>query len=284
MTNQKELTLPTGKGHISFSELKTWIECGWAHKLIHIDKLSDFEDSIYSDFGKAIHTACEGYLQTRKMDTASALSEIKTFWEERGYPDVDNWPEYKSAVPVLQYWLDTAENMLASVPSFMEEQYPGWEVVAVEERFREPFLDTGFYFKGFIDAIIKVEKKGKTKYYIIDWKTAGNGGWHPQKRRDNNVRMQLVLYKYFWAQKHKIDYKSIQCAFVLLKRNNPDMTKKSSGNRCSILKVSAGPVTIERAVKKVKSMFTLVNRRMHLKNRYSCKFCEFFETEHCKLI
>ena len=38
-----ELKLLTGKPHVSFSEIKDWVECSYRHKLIHIDKLSTFE-------------------------------------------------------------------------------------------------------------------------------------------------------------------------------------------------------------------------------------------------
>ena len=30
---------PTGKPHVSFSEIKAWKECSWRHKLIYIDKI-----------------------------------------------------------------------------------------------------------------------------------------------------------------------------------------------------------------------------------------------------
>lgn len=282
--SELEIVLPTGKGHVSFSELKTWVDCGWAHKLIHIDKLSEFEDSIYSDFGTVIHEGCEEYLESRSMNVDKVVQKIEEFWSDRGYPDVDNWPEYDSAVPELDYWTTTAERILDSVPSFLDEQFPDWEFVNAEEQFREPIGDTGYFFKGFIDAIIKVKnKRGKEIYWLIDWKTASSAGWYRTKRRDPTVLMQLVLYKHFWAQKHGIPLKDIRCAFILLKRDNPDPVKrKKNGNRCSIIKVSAGPKTIEKSLKRVFNMISALNRTFFLKNRTNCKFCEFLDTEHCK--
>lgn len=278
-----EELLPTGRPHLSYSEVKTWLDCGWMHKLVHIDKLSKFEPSIFSDFGSIIHDACENYLQTRVMEKERAFEKIREIWEKRGYPDVEDWPDYESAVPDLDYWLTTADNMLSSVPDFLDEQFPGWKCHSAEERFKESVRDEGIKFKGFIDGVLVVEKKGKPIYWIIDWKTAKPGGWHPSKRRDTKVLLQLVLYKYFWAQKNDIPLKDIRCAFVLLRRDEPDPAKrKKGGNRCSILKVSAGPKTIDKAMKQIRNMIVALRKELFLKNRTSCTFCEFQDTEHCK--
>ena len=46
---------PTGKPHISFSEIKQWKECAYRHKLTYIDKIDVFEDSPYlHQFMKAV--------------------------------------------------------------------------------------------------------------------------------------------------------------------------------------------------------------------------------------
>ena len=47
------------KEHISFSELKTWDECAYKHKLAYIDDLKQFIGNEYTAFGKAIHDTCE---------------------------------------------------------------------------------------------------------------------------------------------------------------------------------------------------------------------------------
>ena len=41
----KENTFPTGKPHVSFSEIKIWKECPWRHKLTYIDKIDMFADA-----------------------------------------------------------------------------------------------------------------------------------------------------------------------------------------------------------------------------------------------
>ena len=41
--------------HVSYSELKTWKECSWRHKLQYIEKLKGFQGNEYTAFGTAIH-------------------------------------------------------------------------------------------------------------------------------------------------------------------------------------------------------------------------------------
>ena len=71
--------------------------------------------------------------------------------------------------------------------------------------------------------------------------------------------------------------KKIQCAFVLLKK------VKTVGKSCQLIKVSSGPKTLEKSNKLVRSMIKTVEKGMFLKNRNSCMFCEFKNTEHCRL-
>ena len=47
------------KRHISFSELKTWAECPYKHKLKYIDGINGFTGNAFTAFGTAIHSVCE---------------------------------------------------------------------------------------------------------------------------------------------------------------------------------------------------------------------------------
>ena len=53
------------------------------------------------------------------------------------------------------------------------------------------------------------------------------------------------------------------------------------GKVCQIVDVSAGEKTIAKANKMVNSMIKLVRKGTSLKNRYSCKFCPYYNTSHC---
>ena len=60
---------PTGKNHVSFSEVKHWKECPYRHKLIYIDKVDMHKPSPYLDFGTAVHSGCELLLEGKNLST-----------------------------------------------------------------------------------------------------------------------------------------------------------------------------------------------------------------------
>lgn len=272
---QEVHSLPTGKSHISFSEIKCWSECAFRHKLLYIDGLSEDVPTIFSDFGTVCHSGCEQYLKTRVMDKAAAVAEITKLWEERGYPNIPNWSRYASSK--LEDWISYLD-FLDDVPGFLDQNFPGWELVSAEDELFTPLYEgSDVSFKGFIDCVIRVPSgKGKFIYWILDWKTAGTSGWHRDKKRSPIVQMQLRYYKHFWSQKTATPFNSIRCGFVLLKRG----AKKKK--KCDLVTVSVGEKTAERELHRAKSMVSAIRIGRFPKNRYSCTFCEFANTPHCK--
>jgi len=273
---------PTGKPHVSFSEVKNWKECPYRHKLLYIDKIENSEPSPFLDFGTAVHEGCENIIEGKELPREKLLTNIREAWKKYDF-DNPEWiarqPDwYKKSYAPLDEWCQWAENMWDEVVPFLDKEFPGWQIHKAEEDLYEPIAGKSISFKGFIDGVIKVPKKRGSghEYWIIDWKTAGKGGWRSEKKQDFLMQLQLVLYKYYWAQKHDIPHNQIRCAFVTLGRG----AKK--GKVCQLVKVSAGPKTLAKGVKVLNSMITGVNRKLYLKNRESCKYCPYHNTEHCK--
>jgi len=273
---------PTGKPHVSFSEVKNWKECPYRHKLLYIDKIENSEPSPFLDFGTAVHEGCENIIEGKELPREKLLTNIREAWKKYDF-DNPEWiarqPDwYKKSYAPLDEWCQWAENMWDEVVPFLDKEFPGWQIHKAEEDLYEPIAGKSISFKGFIDGVIKVPKKRGSghEYWIIDWKTAGKGGWRSEKKQDFLMQLQLVLYKYYWAQKHDIPHNQIRCAFVTLGRG----AKK--GKVCQLVKVSAGPKTLAKGVKVLNSMITGVNRKLYLKNRELCKYCPYHNTEHCK--
>ena len=283
MNNITTHSFPTGKPHISFSEIKIWKECSWRHKLVYIDKIDMFEPSPYLDFGTAVHEGCETYLKNKTVDTEKLKGDITTAWEKYGF-DSPEWIEkqpawyLKSSNVGVAKWCEWAENMWDELPEFLEETFPNWECFDAEETLYESIEKKDISFKGFIDAIIKVPKKRGDGhvYWIIDWKTAGIYGWRRDKKQDLGMTAQLILYKHFWARKHGIDIKDVRCGFVLLKRGG------KRGKICELVTVSVGPKALEKGKKLMNNMVGSVKKGMFLKNRNSCTYCQYYQTDHCK--
>ena len=278
MIEQKEF--PTGKKHVSFSEIKMWKECAYKHKLTHIDKIDVFEPSPFLDFGTAVHEGCESIVEKKSPNRKKLVEDIRKAWLTHGFdnPDwVEKQPGWYKYAPVDE-WVNWANNMWDDIPRFLSEQFPNWETVIAEEELYEPIENTGLSFKGFIDAIIKIPKNNGDGfiYWIIDWKTANAYGWRREKKQDILMTAQLILYKHFWAKKHNIPLKDIRCGFILLKRGG------KPGNMCDLVTVSVGPKAIDKALKIMRSMIKNVEKKFSLKNRNSCTYCPYKGTEHCK--
>jgi len=279
MTTNTNTNFPTGKPHISFSEVKTWKECSYKHKLTYVDKIDLFEPSPYLDFGTAVHEGCETLLENRTVNKDKLLKDIKSAWEEHGFED----PEWYTKMPgwykhePVETWCQWAENMWDEIPGYLDETFPGWEFVEAEEALYEPIEGKPVSFKGFIDGIIKVPKKRGSgyNYWIIDWKTAGSYGWRREKKQDILMTAQLILYKHFWSIKHDVPLSDIRCGFVLLKRGG------KKGKVCDLVTVSVGPKALAKANKIMNNMISAVSRGIALKNRNSCKYCPYYQTEHC---
>ncbi len=270
---------PTGKPHVSFSEIKTWKECSWKHKLTYVDKIDVFEPSPFLDFGTAVHEGCESLIEKSTPNRDKLVLDIRNAWKEHGF-DNDDWVEKQPGWYKYHHcdeWVDWANNMWDDVPRFLNEQFPEWETVAAEEELYEDIEGSDIKFKGFIDAIIKVPKKRGSGYlyWILDWKTSNSYGWRRQKKQDILMTAQLILYKHFWSRKHNIPLKDIRCGFILLKRGG------KPGNMCDLVDVSVGPKALERALKIMRSMLKMVQKQFNLKNRNSCTYCPFKDTEHC---
>ena len=275
--------LRNGKPHVSYSEVSTWQACPWRHTLAYIDGLSEFEPSPYLDYGTILHDAIEGFLNTRKIDLELVYKKIRASWKKRGYDSEEfiaaqtlrsesqGW-KYKHVN--LEGWLASAKNALDQLPDFLDEKFPGWKPYAAEHNLYESVhgSEEG-KFKGFIDCIIELPNG---KHVVIDWKTAGPRGWNKDQRRDFLKQAQIVLYKHYWMQVTGKPSRDIKTCFVLLKRDS------KPGKSVDIVEVSSGPKMIAKANKMVSGMLKGMRTGFVPKNKLSCKFCEFANTEHCK--
>ena len=79
--------------------------------------------------------------------------------------------------------------ILSEVEEALKEYFGDYEVFSSEEMLYVPIENFNIYFKGFVDAVIKVGEV----YHLFDWKTCG-WGWDSRKKADKLVTYQLTLY------------------------------------------------------------------------------------------
>lgn len=279
-------TFPTKKLHVSYSEVKTWKECAYRHKLSYIDKIDLGSDSPYLDYGTLLHDQLESYLKDRVFNLEKLEKDLRDAWEQKGFDSEEYINEQAlhrknngwkpKPHNYIDEWVSWAKNSLNDIPDFLDKNFPNWKYISAEEQLYENIENYDLNFKGFIDAVIECDgPKGKKIRWVLDWKTANAGGWYKDKRRDFLTQAQISAYKMFWRKKNDFQIREVKCGFVLLKRGAKPL------KTCELITVSSGPKMEERVDKLVKSMITSVRKGLYLKNRNSCLFCDFKNTEHC---
>ena len=248
---------------ISFSEMKMWAECPYKHKLKYIDNLSGFTGNEYTAFGTALHHACESLVENNHLLSAEN-SFTQKFEQELSELDIDI--DNKLVTDMRPQGLKIIPFILPA----LQERFPNYEVVSIEEELMVPIPGFEKKFKGFIDLVLKTPDD---KYHIIDWKTC-SWGWNSRKKSDKVTNYQLILYKHFFSLKHDVDPKKIETYFALLKR-----TAKT--NNAEIFRITSGSKKTENCITFLENALKNISNKMYIKNRLSCKYCDFYKTEHC---
>jgi len=265
--NVSTLPMEKKKNYISFSELLTWYECHFKHKLKYIDQIQLDGPNENTEFGQVLHDILENYLKTKTLPNFEEQKNILT----EAFSKLKNFSELEEQ---KELWQDVLEPIVSQVPSFMNEKFPNWEYIAAEYEMFEPIEnETGYFFKGFVDGIIK----SNGKYYIIDWK-GSKDWWDKSKSSDPKKYLQLVLYKHFFSIKNGIPLSDIECGFVVLRRKTP----KTNKDRCLYIPIEVGEKQLKEAEELIKKFFINIRKHFYTKNRSSCRFCVYYGTDFCK--
>jgi len=166
-----------------------------------------------------------------------------------------------------------AHIIIPQIEPYLKAHFGPYEVFSVEERLYEGVdfvMPLERKFKGFIDLIIKTDDG---KYHVIDWKSC-SWGWKAQKKADKLITYQLTLYKMFFCIKHKVDPSMVETHFALLKRTAKE-------NNVEIFRVTSGDKKTKNATKLLSDAIINIENQNFVKNRKSCDYCEFNNTELC---
>lgn len=254
--------------HISFSQLKNWVKCPFYHKLSNIDKVEgSFSGNIYTAFGSALHETIENHL-----DEVITDDDLKEFFSKSFAKERESLVEEIRDDHYDQFLLQ-GENLVKKYKKQLDSYFgKGYQIVKCEEEIYEDVIDyegNPFKFKGFIDLVVKKDEK----YHILDWKSC-SWGWDAKRKSDKMNVYQLVFYKHYYAIKHGIDPKNIECHFGLLKRT-------AKRNEIEIFKVTSGKRRTENAMQLLVRALHNIDNGVYIKNKLSCTYCEFKGTKHC---
>ena len=250
--------------YISYSELKDWKFCPYYHKLTRIDGIAGFTGNEYTAFGTSIHSVCERKMLKEQFDDNEYfLSEF-----EKNLSELDE--ELETNDKLIEQMCIAGAQIIPHIMPAVEEKFGKYEVISTEEKLMVPIEGAEYNFKGYVDLVIKTEDG---KYHVIDWKTC-SWGWDMRKRTDPMVTYQLTLYKKFFALKHGIDPSNVVTHFALLKRT----AKKDF---VEFVDVSSGERKTSNAMNLLMLAIKNISAKKAIKNRLSCKRCQFYKTSHC---
>lgn len=273
--------------HISYSEWMCFRNvCQWRWKLDYLEGKRKLNYGIHLDFGTSIHAAIEKY-KTRK-DAVSLEEAIKIF--EDTLKDLWNKNNDKYESKDREVKLD---DFLSSGKVILErfgecKELADAEVLYNEHELIVPITRTDgvtINFKGYIDMVIKTkDKRGNTILYVCDFKSC-SWGWPLEKKQDRDLQFQLFLYKHFLCKKFDLDPKLVRTAFVLLKKK-----PRKGDSPVEFLPVSAGPISVQRALDELGSDLTEIHVRIQdgkfVKNLNECtnkygQTCPYHNTPDC---
>jgi|TARA_R110002020_G_scaffold262166_6_gene476641 hypothetical protein len=257
------------KQHISYSELKMWADCPRKHKLVYIDKLKGFTGNEYTAFGSSIHALCENAIQDQIEE-----SDYDEFFNLHFEKELERLGEdHERREDLITEMRVQAKTLSPQIIPAMKEVFGDFTVVSVEEKLYEKIMNFSLdklVFKGYIDLVIKTTDG---KYHVIDWKTC-SWGWDREKKNSKLITYQLTLYKKFFCQKHNIDPSLVETHFALLKRT----AKKDN---VEVFRVTSGPKKTANATDLLHKALLNIDRKMYIKNRLSCKGCDFYKSAAC---
>lgn len=197
-----------GNIHISFSEFQKYMECPHRHLIEKYLAIEEQPPSIHLFFGSTIHEALEFSLK-KNLGLKKRIELFKSSFKREMDEKLYDSPDYKN----VNEFILQGENILKSIS--LKTLNKKYEIIGIEEPLYENLFGI-YYFKGFIDLIVRNRKTGK--YIIIDWKTSGEAWDLEKKLKDEIFVSQTRFYKYFYGRKHNIPFDKIECKYVVLNR------------------------------------------------------------------
>ena len=279
---------------ISHSQFTAYNECNLKWKLRYIDKLSLSGGNIHTLFGSAMHTVLQEYLTTMynksiveaerlKLDVMLKEQMIKEFniirarWKMIPCEQKEMVEFYQDGVEIIKHFKKHRNKY------FMKKNY---ELVGIEVPI---FMNVqeGVQLKSFLDVVIRNKVSGRIT--IIDLKTSTRS-WTDFHKKNFYKKAQLLMYKQFYSEKFDVPLENIDVYFLILKRK---IAKKSDWpiSRLQKFEPAHGKPSVNKTMKAFNDFRELIfdskgnhriDRQYPAKPGSACKFCEFYDTEHCE--
>jgi len=220
--------------NVSYSQYNLWSQCPYRWKLLYIDGLREFTDSIHTMFGTSMHEVLQFYLHimyTKSIKEADSI-DVEDLLRQRmqhHYERImkENGGEVfcteNDMVEFFQDGCDILDWFKRRRAQYFSKK--GYELVGIETELNYK-MKGNVVFKGYIDLV--VHDTIRDKYIVYDIKTSTKG-WNKYQKKDKNKTDQLLLYKQFYSLQMKVPIDKIEVEFFIVKRKlweNVDFPQK----------------------------------------------------------
>lgn len=275
--------------NISYSQYNLWSQCPFRWKLLYVDGLREFTDSIHTMFGTSMHEVLQFYLHimyTKSIKEADSI-DVEDLLRQRmqhHYERImkENGGEiFCTENDMVEFFHDGCD--ILNWFKRRRAQYfskKGYELVGIETELNYK-LKGNVVFRGYIDLVI--HDTIRDKYIVYDIKTSTKG-WNKYQKKDKNKTDQLLLYKQFYSAQMDVPIEKIEVEFFIVKRKlweNVDFPQK----RVQKVIPASGKPSINRVLTNLNNFLeecfddkgeylqnTIYRKEPSQKN---CRYCEF---------
>lgn len=175
----------------SYSRLEVYESCPFKYKLIYVDKIDAFTQSVATEIGTLVHATEEAIarsIQANKPIEYDALKQhfVDTLVKiQNKYPVDYNTPDKAGTTynEKIRYYLNEGIYRL----EHLMQEHPSYKIIGIEQKFEFEYKQT-YLFKGFIDRVFY--DTATDQYIIQDIKT-----WAvPKKDTELTTPLQFVVY------------------------------------------------------------------------------------------
>ena len=220
--------------NVSYSQYNLWSQCPFRWKLLYIDGLREFTDSIHTMFGTSMHEVLQFYLhimytqsikEADSIDVEDLLRQRMQYHYERIMKQ-NGGEVFCTENDMVEFFQDGCD--ILDWFKRRRAQYfskKGYELVGIETEL-DYKMKGNVVFKGYIDLV--VHDTVRDKYLVYDIKTSTKG-WNKYQKKDKNKTDQLLLYKQFYSLQMDIPIEKIEVEFFIVKRKlweNVDFPQK----------------------------------------------------------
>lgn len=284
--------------HISYSQLSSYMSCPLQWYLTYVKKLAVYQPSIYTVFGKAIHTTLQDWLKLLYEGTVREFEEIdinekfynnlvKSYKSEKFQNSHEHFSDskemqefYQDGIQILEFIKKKRKSYFSSKNIYLA----GIETLLYQK------LKPGVYFKGYVDLVFY--DKDLDKWTLIDIKTSTRG-WNNYKKADSTTTAQLLLYKEFFSKQFNIPIDKIEVKYLIVKRKILENSEYATAKRrVQEFVPASGKIVRGRAVKSMNTFIddTLDNKGEFVEKHYNttdninnCRFCSFKDNPVCPM-